>query len=72
MRKIAVTAERQLAQHEIAHRIEPVFIDELLRRDEIAQRFGHFLALDGPPAMGEHAARRFEAGGHQKGGQYTV
>ena len=67
MRKIAVAAERQLAQQEIAHRIEPVFVDQLLRRDEVAERFRHLLAFDGPPAMGEDAARRFEPGGHQKG-----
>ncbi len=38
MREIAVIAERQLAQHEIAQRVEPVSIDEIFWRDEIAER----------------------------------
>src|SRR5205085_7565298 len=67
VRKIAVTPERQFAKYEITHRIEPVSIDELLRRDEIVQRFRHLLSLDGPPAMGEDATRRLETGSHQEG-----
>src|SRR5205823_10800048 len=51
VRKIAVIAERQFAQQEIAHGVEPVSVDERLWRDEVAEGFGHLLALDGPPAM---------------------
>ena len=29
--------------------------------------FDIFQAFDGPPAMGEHATRWFQPGGHQKG-----
>ena len=67
MREIAVTAERQLAQQEIAQRVEPVALDEIPGGDEVAERFRHFLAFDGPPAMREDALRRLEPGRHQKG-----
>jgi len=67
VRKVAVAAERQFAQHEVAHRVEAVFADQLVRRDEVAERFRHFLAFDGPPAVRENTARRFNPGSHQKG-----
>ena len=39
VRKIAVAAERQFAQHEIAHGIKPIVLDQRVGRDEIAERF---------------------------------
>ncbi len=66
-REVAVTAEGQFAQEEIAHGVDAVFLDELRRRDKVTERFRHLLALDRPPAMGEDAPRRRQAGGHQEG-----
>ena len=39
VREITVIAERQFAQQEIAHRVEPVSVDERLWRDEVAEGF---------------------------------
>ena len=67
VREIAVVAERHLAQQEVAHRVEPVGVDQLERLDHVAERLRDLLAFVGPPAMGEDALRRREAGGHQEG-----
>jgi len=67
VREIAVAAERQLAQHEVAHRVDAVLLGELGRRHHVLQPLRHLLALDRPPAMGEDPARRRDPGGHQEG-----
>src|ERR1700739_1000658 len=67
VREIAVAAKGQLAQQEISRGVDPVSLDEDIRRDAVAQRFRHLLAFDGPPAMGEDAPWRLEARCHQKG-----
>ena len=65
--EVAVVAERHLAQQEVAHRVEPVGLHQLVGVDDVAQRLGHLLPFVGPPAVGEHALRRREAGRHQEG-----
>ena len=68
MREIAVIAEGQLAQQEIAHRVERRSARPAASGvDDVAERFRHLLALDGPPAMGEDAPRRRQLGRHQEG-----
>ena len=67
VREVAVVAERHLAQHEIAHLVEAVALDQPERLDDVAQRLGDFLAAAGPPAMGEDPPRRCDPGGHQEG-----
>jgi len=37
MGKIAIAAERQLPQHKISHRIHPIGVDQLFRRDNVAE-----------------------------------
>ena len=66
-REVAVVAERHLAQEEIARLVEPVVLDQLQGIDHVAERFRDLLSLVGPPAMGEHAPGRRQAGGEQKG-----
>src|SRR6266849_6094463 len=66
MRKIAVATEGQFAQQKIARRVDPISLDEDTRRDAVAEGFRHLLAFDGPPAMGEYAARRLKPRCHQK------
>ena len=68
MAEVAVIAERDLAQEEVAGLVEAVALDQLQRRDHVAQGLRHLLALDRPPAVGEDALLGvLEAGAHQEG-----
>ena len=67
VREVAVVAEVDLAQQEVAHLVETVALHDLGRHDDVAERLGDLLALAGPPAMGVDAARRRDPGGHQEG-----
>src|SRR3546814_13878370 len=67
MREVAIIAERHLPQQEIAHRIEAVGLDPLQRIADVAERLRYLLSLVRPPAMGEDAAWRLQAGRHQDG-----
>src|SRR3546814_4646963 len=58
--EIAVAAERHLAHEEVTDRIEPVAVDEIVGRDDVAQRFRHLLAPIEKMAVGEYALRRSE------------
>lgn len=40
--EVAVLSERQLAQQEVAHRVEPVAVDQILRRDKVVEDFDIF------------------------------
>jgi len=67
VREVPVIAEGNLAQHEVAHLVETVAADEVVRIDHIAERLRDLLAFVGPPAVREHALRRLQPSAHQKG-----
>ena len=66
MGEVAVVAERDLAEHEIAHLIEAVFFHQFDRVDDVAERFRYFLTLVGPPAVGEDVPGRRQPRAHQE------
>ena len=51
--EVAVAAEGDLAQEEVAGLVQAVLLDQRGRAHHVAQGLGHLLALDRPPAMGE-------------------
>ena len=67
VREVAVIAEGDFAQQEVAHLVETVLLDQLSGHDHVAQGLGDLLALVGPPAVGVDPLGRCDAGGHQKG-----
>ena len=67
VREVAVIAERNLAQQEVAHLVEPVALDHVERIDDVADRFRDLLALVGPPSVREDPLGRIDARAHQEG-----
>ena len=67
MRIAAVLAERDFAQEEIAHRVEPVGVDHRLRADDVADRLRHFLAAVEQEAVHDDLFRHGQSGRHQEG-----
>ena len=65
--EVAVVAEGDLAQQEIAHLVDPVTLGDLEGVDHVAERLGDLLSFAGPPAVGEDPFRRRDPGGHQEG-----
>ena len=64
-RKIAVTAEVDLAQQEITDSIGAKFVDQRQRINDIALGFGHFVAFNYQPAMSVNLFRQFFTHSHQ-------
>ena len=58
MGEIAVEAERDFAQQEIADGIDPVLVDQHVRLDHVLQALAHLLAFHRPPAVGEYLLGR--------------
>src|SRR5690606_4266511 len=62
----AVLTERHFAQEEITDLVKAVMFDHLERIDDIADRFGHFLAAVEEKTVTENALRQVDAGRHQE------
>ena len=56
--EVAVGAERHLAQQVVAERVDADVVGQLERIDDVAERLGHLLAVDGPPAVREDRRRQ--------------
>ena len=64
--EVAVGAERDLAQHVIAEGVDADVVRQLQRIDDVAERLGHLVAVDGPPAVREDRRRQPPARGHEE------
>ena len=64
-REVAVLAEVDFAQQEVADGIGAEFIDEAVRVDDIALGFRHLVAVDDEPAMTVDLLRQRQVEGHE-------
>ena len=65
--EVTIEAERNLAQQEVADRIDTVLVDQHVGFNDIRHALAHLLAFNGPPAVGEHFFRQRQTGGHEEG-----
>ena len=66
--EVAVLAEGNFAQQEIAQGIGAEDFVHGFGTDDIAARLGHLALIEEQPAVGPYGARHSNAGGHEKGG----
>ena len=66
VREVAVVAEGHFAQQKIAHLIQAIAFDQIIRRNDVAQGLGNFLAFVGPPAVGVNPFRGCQPRRHQE------
>lgn len=57
-----------VAEEEVAERVEAVFVEDFERVDDVAEGFGHFLAAAKNVAVGKNDFRRRQVEGEQNGG----
>ena len=67
-REAAIVSEADVAQQEIAQRIDAEAIGKLDGIDNVAGRFRHFLAAVEDESVAESLHRQLDVGGHQEGG----
>jgi len=65
--EIAVIAVRDFAHQDVAGLVEAEGVHQVFRGDDIADGFGHFLAVHIDEAVGEDGFWQRQSGGHQEG-----